>query len=81
MNDNSSFERVEKFKELGKPFTNKNSFQEEIKGRLKSRNVCCHSKQGVVSSSLLSENIKSKIHRNIVLSMKEFGLRVLKIRC
>ena len=37
MIDNSSIERVEKFKYLGTTLTNKNSIQEEIKSRLKSR--------------------------------------------
>ena len=32
--DNSSFERVEEFKYLGKTLTNENSIQEEIKSRL-----------------------------------------------
>jgi len=38
--DNSSFERVEQFKYLGTKLTNQNYIQEEIKGRLKSGNVC-----------------------------------------
>jgi hypothetical protein len=32
--DNSSFERVEKLKNVGTNFTNKKSIQKEIKGRL-----------------------------------------------
>jgi hypothetical protein len=40
--DNSSFERVEQFKYLGRILTNQNSIQEEIKNRLKSDNACCH---------------------------------------
>ena len=52
---NSSFERVEDFKYLGKSQTNQNSIQQEIKGRLKSGNVCYHSVQNLLSSSLLSE--------------------------
>jgi hypothetical protein len=40
--DNSSIERVEEFKYLGTTLTNKNSIQEEIKGRLKVGNACCH---------------------------------------
>ena len=39
-NNNSSFERVKKFKHLGKNLSNQNSFQEEIKNRLKSGNAC-----------------------------------------
>jgi arabinogalactan endo-1,4-beta-galactosidase len=34
--DNSSFERVEEFKYLGRNLTNQNSIQEEIKSKLKS---------------------------------------------
>ena len=43
--DNSSFERMEVFKYLGKPVTNQNSIQEEIKSRLKSGNACYQSVQ------------------------------------
>jgi hypothetical protein len=35
--DNSTFERVEEFKYLGKTLTNQNSIVEEIKSRLRSR--------------------------------------------
>ena len=38
--DNSSIERVEKFKYLGTTLTNQNSVQEEIKSRLKLGNAC-----------------------------------------
>jgi RNA:NAD 2'-phosphotransferase (TPT1/KptA family) len=41
--DNSSCERVDEFKYLGTTLTNKNSIQEEMKGRLKSGNACYHS--------------------------------------
>ena len=37
--DNSSIERVEEFKYLGMTLTDKNSIQEEIKGRLKLGNA------------------------------------------
>jgi hypothetical protein len=43
--DNSSFQRVEQFKYLGKTLTNQNYMQEEIKSRLKSGNACYHSVQ------------------------------------
>jgi hypothetical protein len=56
---NSSFERVEQFKYLGTALTNQNSTKEEIsKSRLKSVNACCHSVQNLLSSSLLSKNLK-----------------------
>ena len=59
--DNSSFERAEEFKYLGTILTNQNSIQEETKSRLKSGNACYHSVQNLLSSSLLSKNVKIKI--------------------
>ena len=56
--DISSFEMVKQFRYLGTTITNQNSIQEEIKGRLKSGNACCHSVQNVLCSSLLSKNTK-----------------------
>jgi len=58
---NSSIERVEEFKYLGRTLTNQNSIQEEIKSRLKLGNACYYSLQNFLSSSLLSENLKLKI--------------------
>jgi len=57
----SSFERVEEFKYLGKSLTSQNSVQEKIKSRLKSGNACYHSVQNLLSSSLLSKNLRIKI--------------------
>jgi len=57
-NDNSSFERLEEFKYLEKTLTNQNLIQEEIKSRLKQGNACYHSVQNLLSSSLLSKNVK-----------------------
>jgi len=67
--DNSSFERAREFKCLGTNFTYQNSIQEEIKSRLKSGNVCYHSVQNHLSSSLLSKNEKVKIHRTVSSSV------------
>jgi len=65
--DNSSIERVEEFKYLGTTLTNKSSIQEEIKSRLKVRNACYYSVQNLLSSSLLSKNLKIKIYIIIIL--------------
>ena len=65
--DNSSIKRVEEFKYLGKTFTNQNSIQEEIKSRLKLGNACYYSVQNLLSSSLLSKNLKFEIYRTIIL--------------
>jgi len=47
--------------------TDQNSIQEEIKSRLKLGNACCHSAQNLLSSRLLSKNLKIKIYRTIIL--------------
>ena len=64
--DNISIERVEEFKNLGM-MLDQNSIQEEIKSRLKLGNACCYSVQNLLSSRLLSKNLKIKIYRTIIL--------------
>ena len=71
--DNSSFERVEEFKYLGTTLTNKNSIQDKIKSRLKLGNTCYYSVQNLLSSSLLSKNLKIKIYRTVILSVVLHG--------
>ena len=53
--------------------TNKNSIQEEIKSRLKLGNACFYSVQNLLSSSLLSKNLKIKIYRTIILPVVLYG--------
>jgi len=64
-----NFERVEDFKYLGTTLTNQNSIGEEIKSRLKLGNACYHSVQNLLSSRLLSKNLKIEIYRIIILSV------------
>ena len=65
--DNKVFERGN-ISNIGKKnLTNQNSIQKEITSRLKSRKACYGSVQDLLSSSLLSETIKNKIYRNIIL--------------
>jgi hypothetical protein len=64
---------VEQFRYSGTTLTNENSIQEEIKRRLKSRNSCNYSVQNIFSSSLLPEDLKIKIYRNIILSVVLYG--------
>jgi hypothetical protein len=71
--DNSAFERVEEFKYLGTTLTKQNSIQDKIKSRLKSRNACYHLVQNILSSSLLSKNLKLKIYRAIILPVVLYG--------
>ena len=40
---------------------------------LKLGNACCHSVQNVLSSSLLSKNLKIKVNRTIILSVVLYG--------
>jgi len=71
--DNSTFEMVEEFKYLGTTLTNKNSIVEEIKSRLRSESACYHSVQSLLSSRLLSKNLKIKICRIIILPVVLYG--------
>jgi len=61
--DNNTFETVEEFKYLGTTLTNQNSIAEEIKNRLMPGNACYHSVQNLLSSRLLSKNLKIKIYK------------------
>ena len=58
---------MEHFKYFGTSLTNQNSIHEEIKCRLQSENACYYLVQNLLSSSLLSKNIKVKIYRTIIL--------------
>jgi hypothetical protein len=58
---------------LGTTLTDQNSIQEEIKSRLKLGNACYYSVQNLLSSRLLSKNLKIKIYRNIILPVVLYG--------
>ena len=64
---NKLFERVEHFKYLGTSLMNENSIHEEIEHRLQLENAYNYLVQNLLSSSLLSKNIKVKIYRIIIL--------------
>jgi len=65
--DNKSSETVEQFRYLGKLLTNPNCIRKEIKNGLKLGNACYHSAWNLLSSSLLSKNIKNKMYRTVNL--------------
>jgi len=71
--DNSTFERVEEFKYLGTTLTNQKSIAEQIESRLISGITCYHSVQNLLSSRLLSKNLKIKIYRTIILLVVLYG--------
>jgi hypothetical protein len=70
---NTWFENVAQFRHLGMPITDENQIQKEVKRRLNSRNACYHSVQNPLSSRLLSENIKIRIRKTIILPVVLYG--------
>ena len=63
----NSYEKVKTFKYLGSLVINQNSIQEEINCRLKSGNSCYYSVRTLLSTRLLSKNLKIKIYKIIIL--------------
>jgi sorting nexin-29 len=70
---NRSFENVSQFKYLGTTLANPNLIQEEIKRRLNSGNAYYHSVQKLLSSYLLSKNLKIRIENIVILPVVLYG--------
>jgi hypothetical protein len=90
---NRSVENVAHLIYFGTAVTNQNLIQEKIKRRLNLGTACCHSVQNVLSSRLLSKDVKIRIQKTIILPVvlygcetwplilrAEHGLRVLENR-
>jgi hypothetical protein len=73
---NRSFENVAQFRYSGRTVTNQNLIQEKIKRRLNSGNALVNSAQNLLSSSLLSKNIKIRIYKSIILLWFCMGVKV-----
>jgi hypothetical protein len=58
---------------LGTTVTNQNLIQEEIKRRLNSVNAYYHLFQNLLSSCLLSKNVKGRIYKTLILPVVLYG--------
>ena len=58
---------------------NQNFIKEEIKSRLESGNACYLSAQNLLSSSLLSKNLKIKIYRTVIFPVVLYGCETLSL--
>jgi hypothetical protein len=68
-----SFGNMSQFKYLGTTVTDQNLIQEEIKRRMNSVNACYNSVQNLLSSRLLSKNLKIRMYETIILSVVLYG--------
>jgi hypothetical protein len=70
---NSFLGDVVNFRYLRTLLADKNCIHEQITSRLNTSSVCYHSVQSLLSSRLLSKNIKVKIHKTIILPLVLYG--------
>jgi hypothetical protein len=68
-----SYLNINLFKYLGITLTNQNSIREEVKSRLKLVNACYYSVHNLLSSRLLSKNLKIRTYRTIILPVVLYG--------
>ena len=67
------FENVEKFRYLGETVTNTNDIHEEIKRRINMGNACYYSFEKILSSRLLSKELKVNTYKTIILPVVLYG--------
>jgi hypothetical protein len=76
---NRFFEDVTKLKYLGTALTDQSCMNEDIKSRLNSGNACYHSVQSLLSSRLLSRNVKVKTYKTTILPVVLYGCETWSI--
>jgi hypothetical protein len=59
--------------------TSEHLIQEEIKKKLNSGNTCYHSIHSLLSSGLLSKNVKFRIYKSIILPVVLYGYETLSL--
>jgi hypothetical protein len=64
---------VATFKYLGTTLTDQNDVHNEIKNRFNSANACYYSIQNILSSRLISKNLKIKIYKTVILPVVLYG--------
>jgi hypothetical protein len=64
---------VSQFTYLGTTVTNQNLIQEEIKRKLNFGNARYHAVQNILSSRLLSKNVKIRTYKTIILPVALYG--------
>jgi hypothetical protein len=70
---NRSFGDEAKFRYRGTILTDQNCMHEEIKSRLNSENACYHSVHSLLSSCLLSRNVKVRICKTVIVPVVLYG--------